>query len=60
MVVTTVIKEGYKIPSIYTPQKAYFKNKKPALRNSDFVTDSTKDLLANKFVKETNNMSLML
>ena len=55
-VVTSVIKEGYKILFTYTPQKAYFKNNKSALRNSDFVTDSIKDLLGNKLVKETNNI----
>ena len=55
-VVTSVIKEGYKIPFTYTPQKAYFKNNKSALRNSDFVTDSIKDLLINNLVKETNNI----
>ena len=54
--VTSVIKEGYKIPFTYTPQKAYFKNNRSTLRNSDFVTDSTKDLLGNKHVKETNNI----
>ena len=57
-VVTSVIKEGYKIPFTYTPQKAYFKNNKSALRNSDFVTDSIKDLLVNKLLKETNNIPL--
>ena len=55
-VVTSVVKEGYKIPFIYTPQKAYFKNNKSALRNNDFVTDSIIDLLASKLVKETNNI----
>ena len=55
-VVTSVIKEGYKIPFTYTPQKAYFKNNKSALRNSDFVADSIKDLLINNLVKETNNI----
>ena len=30
-VVTSVIKESYKIPSTYIPQKAYFKNNKSAL-----------------------------
>ena len=49
-----MIKEGYKIPFTYTPQKAYFKTNKSALWNSDFVTDSIKDLLANKLKKETN------
>ena len=38
-VVTSVIKEGYKIPFTYTPQKAYFKNNKSALRNNDFVNN---------------------
>ena len=57
-VVTSVIKEGYKITFTYTPQKAYFKNNKSALRNSDFVTDFIKDLSANKLVKETNNTPL--
>ena len=37
-VVTSVIKEGYKIPFTYTPQKSNFKNNKSALRNNDFVT----------------------
>ena len=37
-VATSVIKEGYKIPFAYTSQKAYFKNNKSGLRNSDFVT----------------------
>ena len=30
-VVTSVIKESYKTPFTYTPQKAYFKNKKSGL-----------------------------
>ena len=55
-VVTSVIKEGYKMPFTYTPQKAYLKKNKSALRTSGFVTDSIKDLLANKLVKETNNI----
>ena len=55
-VVTSVIKESYKIPFTYTPQKAYFKNNKSALQNSDFATDSIKDVLANKLLKETNNI----
>ena len=55
-VATSVIKEGYKIPLTYTPQKAYFKNNKSALRNSDFLTESIKNLLADKLVKETNNI----
>ena len=55
-VVTSVIKAGYKIPFTYTTQKAYFKNNKSAFRNSDFVTDSVKDLLVNTLVKETNNI----
>ena len=55
-VVTSAINEGYKIPFTYIPQEAYFKNNKSALRNSDFVTDSIKDLLAKKLVKETNNI----
>ena len=54
-VVTSVIKEGYKIPFTYTSEKTYFKNNKSSLQNSDFVTDSIKDFLANKLVKETNN-----
>ena len=59
-VVTSVIKEGYKITFTYTlTQKAYFKYNKSALRNSDFVTDFIKDLLANKLVKETNNTPLL-
>ena len=49
-----MIKESYKIPFTYTPQKAYFKTNKSALWSSDFVTDSIKDLLANKLKKETN------
>ena len=59
-VVTSVIKEGHKIPFTYTPQKTYFKNNKSALRNSDFVTDSIKDLLVNKLVKETNNIPFVV
>ena len=55
-VVTSMIKESYKTHFTYTPQKAYFKNNKSALQNSDFVTDSIKDLLANKLVKETNDI----
>ena len=55
-VVTSVIKKGYKITFTYTLQKACFENNKSALRNSDFVTDSIKDLLVNKLVKETNNI----
>ena len=51
-----MIKQGYKIPFTYTPQKVYLKNGKSTLRNSDFLTDSIKDLLANKLVKETINI----
>ena len=49
--VTSVIKEGYKIPFTYTPQKAYFKNNKSALRNSDFVTESIKNLITGNVFK---------
>ena len=55
-VVTSVIKEGYKTPLTHSPQKDYFKNNKSALRSSDFLTNSIKNLLANKLVKETNNI----
>ena len=55
-VITSVIKEGYKITFTYTQQKACFENNKSALRNSDFVTDSIKYLLVTKLVKETNNI----
>ena len=44
-VVTSAIKEDYKMPFTYTPQKAYLKNNELALRNNDFVTDSIKNLL---------------
>ena len=49
--VTSVIKEGYKIPFTYTPQKVYFKNNKSALRNSDFVTESIKNLITRNVFK---------
>ena len=55
-VVTSAIKEGHKIPFAYTPKKAHFKNNKSALWSSNFVTDSIKDLLPNKLVKQTNNI----
>ena len=38
-VATSVVKEEYKIPFTCALQKAYFKNNKSGLRNSDFVTD---------------------
>ena len=55
-VVTFVIKKGYKMPFTYTPQRVYLKKNKSTLRTSGFVTNSIKDLLANKLVKETNNI----
>ena len=51
-----VFKEGLQNTFTYATQKAYIKNNKSALRNNDFETDSIKALLANKLVKETNNI----
>ena len=56
MFVTSLINEGYRIHFTYNPQKANFKNNISALRNNNFLTDSIKDLLANKLLKETNNI----
>lgn len=51
-VITSIIKEGYKIPFTYTPKKAYFKNNKSALKNEGFVSNSIKELLENNLIKE--------
>ena len=53
-VVTSVIKEGSKILFTYTLQKVDFKKNKSAFQNSDFVTNSIKNLLVHKLSKLSN------
>ena len=45
-----MIKEGYKIPFTYTPQKAYFKNSKSAFRNSDIELYKIEENLSNEIM----------
>ena len=53
-VVTSVTKEGSKILFTYTLQKVDFKKNKSAFQNSDFVTNSIKNILVYKLSKLSN------
>ena len=55
-VVTSVIRDGYKIPFTYTPKKAYFKNNKSSLQEYEFVTKTLKELLQNNLIEETKSI----
>ena len=54
--VTSVIRDGYKIPFTYTPKKAYFKNNKSSLQEYEFVTKTLKELLQNNLIEETKSI----
>ena len=48
--IISAISEGYKIPFIDSPKPAEFINNKSAKHNSEFVTDSLRELIASKRV----------
>ena len=48
--IISTISEGYKIPFIDSPKPAEFINNKSAIHNSEFVTDSLRELIASKRV----------
>ena len=54
--VKNIIKEGYKIPFITTPEKAIFKNNLSAQNNREFVDEALNELLATGRVVETTNI----
>ena len=43
--VCDILKNGYKLPFLYTPSNAEFKNNSLALKNSAFVDESIKKML---------------
>ena len=47
-----ILKNGYKLPFLYTPSNAVFKNNFSALKNSEFVQKSIKEMLRAGIVKE--------
>lgn len=51
--IVEVIREGYKLPFIETPEQANFINNKTALNSSEFVTKTIQDLLARGSILET-------
>ena len=47
-----ILKNGYKLPSLYTPSNAEFKSNSSALKNSEFIEESIKEMLRAGTVKE--------
>ena len=47
-----ILKNGCKLPFLYTSLNAEFKNNSSVLKNSEFVEDSIKEMLRAGFVKE--------
>ena len=50
--VCDILKNGYKLPLLYTPSNAEFKNNSSALKNSEFIEESIKEMLRASTVKE--------
>ena len=50
--VCDIFKNGYKLPFLYTPSNAEFKNNSLALRNSIFVEETIKEMLRAGTIKE--------
>ena len=50
--IISTISEGYKIPFIDSPEPAEFKNNRSAIHNSEFVSDSLRELIASKLAVE--------
>ena len=50
--VCDILKNGYKLPLLYTPSNAEFKNNSSALKNSEFIEESIKEMLRAGTVKE--------
>ena len=50
--VCDILKNGCKLPFLYTSLNAEFKNNSSVLKNSEFVEDSIKEMLRAGFVKE--------
>ena len=47
-----ILKKGYKLPFLYTPSNAEFKNNSSALKNSEFIEESINEMLRAGTVKE--------
>ena len=47
-----ILKNGCKLPFLYTPSNAEFKNSSSALKNSEFIEESIKEMLRAGTVKE--------
>ena len=52
--ILNVIRDGYMIPLVTTPERASFKNNKSALRNKNFVDEAICELLATGRIVETD------
>ena len=50
--VCDILKNGYKLPFLYNPSNAEFRNNSSALKNSEFIEESTKEILRADTVKE--------
>ena len=50
--VCDILKNGYKLPFLYTLSNAKFKNNSSALKNSEFVDESVKEMLRAGTIKE--------
>ena len=50
--VCDILKKSYKLPFLYTPSNAEFKNNSSALKNSEFIEESIKEMLRAGTVKE--------
>ena len=47
-----ILKNGCKLPFFYTPSNVEFKNNSSALKNSEFIEESIKEMLRAGTVKE--------
>ena len=50
--VCDILKNGYKLPFLYTPSNPEFKNNSSALKNSEFLEESIQEMLRAGTVKE--------
>ena len=50
--VSDILKNGYKLPFLYTPSNVEFENNSAALKNSEYVDESVKEMLRAGTVKE--------
>ena len=55
--ISNVVKKGYKLPFVQTPEKRFFANNKSAQGTKQFVSESLADLLKDNSVIEADYIS---